>query len=121
MLQDRATSNESYERFIRRVVTAREVWGLKSSAGWAICDSNEHDDRRVMPFWSDRAYARRAAVDEWADYEPAPLGLDDFVDVWLRGMDADETLVGTNWDANNCGAEIEPAELARRLIESTGV
>lgn len=68
-----------------------------------------------MPFWSDRADARRAAVDEWSDYVPTPLTLEQFLDPWLPGMRRDRVLVGTNWDAQNCGLEIEPDELARSL------
>jgi hypothetical protein len=118
MLQDRVTSEENHERFIRRVLEAGEVWGLKSSAGWAVCESTEFEDRDVMPFWSDRAYAKRAAREEWALYEPTPIALSDFIDAWLRGMSEDGTLVGTNWDAGNCGLEVEPIELARRLTDA---
>jgi hypothetical protein len=117
MLQDRATSIEGHERFIRRVVEAGEVWGLKSRDGWAVCPSNQFEDARVMPFWSDRAYARRAAKEEWADYEPTSLGLEEFLEGWLREMHEDGTLVGTNWDANNCGLEVEALDLAKELLE----
>jgi hypothetical protein len=61
MLQDRATSIENHERFVRRVLEAGEVWGLRSADGWAVCDFHDFAGRQVMPFWSDRAYARRAA------------------------------------------------------------
>lgn len=114
-MQDRETSIENHERFVRRVLGAREVWGLKSEDGWAICDSTEFSDRSVMPFWSDRAYAQRAARNEWAHYAPTPLSLAQFVETWLVGMSADRVLVGTNWDANICGVQVEPADLARQL------
>ena len=80
VLQVRAASIEGHERFVKRVVEAGEVWGLKSADGWASCASNELEDSRVMPFWSDRAYARRAAKEEWAAYEPTAIGLDAFLD-----------------------------------------
>ena len=115
MLQDQATGEESYARFVRRVVAGGEVWGLKSEDGWAVCDSSESEGRSVMPFWSDRAYARRAALAEWSDYEPTRLELAQFLDPWLVGMKRDGVLVGTNWDAQNCGLEVEPDELARSL------
>ena len=68
-----------------------------------------------MPFWSDRAYAQRAARDEWGHYAPASLSLAQFLETWLVGMSADRILVGTNWDFNFCGLEVEPADLAQRL------
>jgi hypothetical protein len=115
MLQDRVTSEQNHRRFIARVVASGEVWGLKSSAGWAVCDSNEND-ASVMPFWSDRAYARRAAKDGWSEYVPMMIPLDRFIDAWLAGMAKDGVLVGTNWDANNCGLEVSALELAKELV-----
>jgi hypothetical protein len=38
--------------------------------------------------------------------------------LWLKGMHEDGVLVGTNWDANNCGLEVEPPELAAELLEA---
>ena len=32
-------------------------------------------------------------------------------------MHEDGTLVGTNWDANNCGLEVEALELAKELLD----
>lgn len=117
-LQDRETSVENHRRFVERVRARGEVWGLKAKDGWAVCDSNETDDARVMPFWSDRAYAKRAAQDEWAEHAPTAIPLDVFIDRWLKGMHADGILVGTNWDAANCGLEVDAIELARALASS---
>ena len=53
-------------------------------------------------------------------YEPAPIPLDAFIDGWLKGMHGDGCVVGTNWDANNCGMERPAADLARELVEAIG-
>lgn len=118
-MQDRASSIENHERFVRRVLEARQVWGLKSQDGWAVCDSTEFSERSVMPFWSDRAYAQRAAREAWSHYAPATLTPTQFVETWLVGMSADGILVGTNWDTNNCGLEVEPADLAQQLATAS--
>jgi hypothetical protein len=118
VLQDRATSSDNHERFVRRVATSGTVWGLRGPDGWATCDSVEHEDAEVMPFWSDRAYAQRAARDAWADYVPTPIAFDDFIDKWLKGMHDDGVLAGTNWDTNNCGLELDPRDLARQLLDA---
>ena len=119
-LQDQADSQANYERFVQRVVESGEVWGLMSDDGWAICDSAEDTEDEepldVMPFWSDQAYARRAATGDWEEYVPTAIPLDLFIDRWLKGMHDDGTLVGTNWDANNAGLEIEAVELADALV-----
>jgi hypothetical protein len=119
MLGSQQNSIDSHRRFIKRVSESRVVWGLRSKVGWAAAPSNDHDGKEVMPFWSDRAYAARAAKDEWADYEPTSIDLDSFIDKWLRGMNKDNLLVGTNWNAHLMGLEVEPAELARELLEAT--
>ncbi len=117
MLQNQATSEENYERFIHRVRQSREVWGLKSPEGWAFCPSSEQEERDVLVFWSDRAYATRHAKEGWSRHKPAAIPLDTFIDRWLHGMHEDGALVGPNWDAHLCGLEVEPQIVARRLTE----
>jgi uncharacterized protein DUF2750 len=92
---------------------------LRSEDGWAVCASTEFEDTDVMPFWSDRAYAARAAINEWAAYEPASIPLDEFIDSWLKGMHENGSLVGTNWDRENCGMEIAAADLAQELLRAS--
>jgi hypothetical protein len=111
-----AEAQESHDRFVR---TAREsglVWGLKSDQGWAVCESNEYEETDVYPFWSDESLARAHCSEDWADFVPASLALDLFVDTWLAGMSEDGVLVGTNWDADLSGLEVEPDELAAELL-----
>ena len=109
---------ENHRRFVERVAASGIVWGLKNAAGWAVCDSNGEQGGDVMPFWSDRAYAVRAAVDDWSDYEPTEIPIAVFIDRWLQGMTEDEVLVGTNWDTSNRGFEIAAAELAEELVHA---
>ena len=68
-----------------------------------------------MPFWSDRAYAKQCAKEDWSHYEPTPIPLPLFLERWLPGMAADGCLVGTNWNAHLCGHEIDPLELKHEL------
>ncbi len=117
MQEEEEVSNESHRNFVERVVENEEVWGLRTEEGWVICDSNEFEDRQVMPFWSDRASAQQVATDEWAACEASSITIEDFIELWLRGMDEDGVLVGTNWDAELNGDEIEPAELAEELFK----
>lgn len=119
MLQDRATSESNYRRFVERVRETEEVWGLQSKEGWAYSESNEYEDADVLVFWSDRAYAQRHVQGEWSQHVPTPIPLDEFIDHWLRGMDEDGTLVGPNWDAGLCGLEVEPRDLAEKLTSDS--
>jgi hypothetical protein len=111
------SSIERHERFIQRAVTSREVWGLKSADGWAISTStaNGRAGRSIMPFWSDRAFAEQCAKEDWEHYAPTPIPLEPFLGRWLVGMATDGCLVGTNWNAQLCGHEIEPLDLKQEL------
>ena len=125
MFDLKIASKERHDRFVQRIVAAREVWGLKSDAGWSVSISTADTtkDKSVMPFWSDLAYAKQCAKDEWAIYKPTSINLDLFMERWLPGMAKDDCLVGTNWNARLCGYEIEPltlkAEIEARLKELT--
>jgi len=119
VLQDSATTESYYQRFLKRVLEFCEVWGLKHpDGGWAVCPSNEYEDIDVYVFWSDKACAARVAVDDWAEYIPERISFDAFVNNWLQGMHKDNCLVGPNWDANMFGKEVEPIEIAEQLVNS---
>jgi len=106
----------NYERFVDEANELDIVWNLKSSEGFAICESNEFDDAQVMPFWSLEKDAKAACNDGWEDYQPNPVRFDDFVDAWLHGMDEDGLYVGINWNADLDGVEIEPVVLIEDLL-----
>ena len=118
MLQDREISPANHKRFVKHVAASGVVWGLRSDRRWAVSDSNEFQETDVIPFWSDRAYAARAAKDEWSTYEPTQIVLSEFIDTWLKGMNDHGFLVGTNWDGALRGLEVESAQLAKELLEN---
>jgi hypothetical protein len=109
-------AEENHQRFVHDVRDSGLVWGLKSDQGWAVCESNEYEDTDVYPFWSSEAEARLHCQDDWADFVPERLALDLFVDTWLAGMSEDGVLVGTNWDEELSGLEVEPDDLAEELL-----
>jgi len=105
-----------YERFIEEVIESELVWNLQSENGFAICESDEFDDKQVMPFWSKEKDAKIACSEDWADYQPNPIRFDDFIDAWLHGMHEDEIYVGINWSETLEGVEIEPVILIEDLL-----
>lgn len=116
MLGLKQDSQDQYERFVKVVKKERIVWGLKSDSGWATAPSNEYEETTVLPFWSHKAYAKRLAKEEWISYKPVSIGLDEFIDSWLKGMNDEGNLVGVNWNAYLIGKEVEPRVLAKDLI-----
>ena len=115
MLGLTADNENRHKIFVRTVLKEGIVWGLRCDDGWAIAPSTMYEDASVMPFWSHRASAKAVAKEEWSEYEPTAIDLESFIDNWLRGMHDDGVLVGTNWNANLLGHEIEPFELAQAL------
>ena len=117
MLDDTIAVKQRHQRFLDRAFAAGEVWGLKSPVGWCISRSTKAatDGAEVMPFWSDRAYAQQCAREAWSEYEPTAIPLNEFLDRWLLGMAADNTLVGTNWNAHLIGFETTPQKLKEEL------
>lgn len=105
-----------YKQFIERVAATKLVWGLKSKTGWANSGSAENEEVGVIPFWSERAYAKICAREDWKRYSPAEVPLATFLEDWCIGMAENETLVGINWDANMRGREVDALEVALDIL-----
>ena len=103
------------DRFCARAAGAGEVWVLTEGEDCAVVESNDFEESEVMPFWSSREGAERAATGDWARYSPGAVPLDEFVASWLPSMDEDGFLVGPDWSEELEGDEVEPEELFRRL------
>jgi hypothetical protein len=111
------TDEEAHSRFIAGVVDGEHVWGLSTQDGFLACESDEAQERAVLPFWSDAEEAQeaqsaveRSAVDS--------IELFDFLFRWLPGMDDDDVLVGTNWTADLEGKEVEPIALQDEILDA---
>ncbi|MES2107662.1 MAG: DUF2750 domain-containing protein [Bacteroidota bacterium] len=116
MLQDIAIIDSKYKLFIERVAASKLVWGLKNKKGWANSESNDNEEIAIIPFWSDRAYAKACAKDDWKDYSATEIPLADFLEGWCIEM-ADEAIwVGVNWDTNMFGKEIDASTLALDVL-----
>ncbi|MGN0920370.1 MAG: DUF2750 domain-containing protein [Cellvibrio sp.] len=103
--------DENFDRFIVEALEQGCVWVLQAGEGYAVCGSENHDDMDVMPFWSQREFAEIHCKDDWADYQPLAVDVQEFLDDWLPGMHDDLILAGINWDADLIGEEIEPLDL----------
>ncbi|MFG0832057.1 DUF2750 domain-containing protein [Aeromonas bivalvium] len=107
----------NFQLFIEEVRESGQLWGLRYGEDWVVCRSAEFEDADVMPLWSSEGDARLHCVDEWADYEPELIDLEEFLDIWIGDLDEDDVLVGPNWNGDLEGQELEPIELAKALVE----
>ena len=125
-MQLKAESESNHQRFVTRVAESQAVWALEGPNGVIAFDSNAEDGDDegegegegsvdVLPFWSDAAYAKRAAK-ELDDAEVTEIALFDFLFRWLPGMADDGVLAGTNWSGDLAGKEVEPLELQDEIL-----
>jgi hypothetical protein len=117
MIQDASIIETRHKMFVNRVVQFNTVWVLESDEGVANSTANDDDDIDVILFWSDRAYSKAVAKDDWENYRPTEMTLAAFLEKWVVGMSKDNILVGTNWDANMFGKEIHPLRLALEIVD----
>ncbi len=112
--------SENLDRFVVEALAQGCVWGLQGADGWALCASEDHDDMDVMPFWSQEVFAAAHCHDDWKNYKPVAVELEEFLEDWLPGMHDDVVLVGVNWNADLEGEEIEPLDLLEEFDMEMG-
>lgn len=122
MLKNHIDVRLKHEKFIRRVCETNIVYGLESEEGFASSSSNDFEDEDGEPigiicFWSEKAYANSCIKNGWKEYKLTEISLSEFIENWCIGMDNDVLLVGTNFDQNMFGFEIEPFDLIIELVE----
>ena len=117
MLENTASIDAKYKQFVEQAAASKLVWGLKDKQGWANTDSSAEEEGDVIPFWSDKAYAKASARDEWKRYLPVAIPLTEFLESWCVEMAENNVLAGINWDANMFGKEVNALELALDILE----
>lgn len=111
-----------HEKFIKKVCETNIVYGLENEYGFATSGSNEYEDEEGEPteiicFWSEELLAKVCAKNEWKEYKPALVNLNDFIENWCIGIHNDGLLIGTNFDHHMFGNEIEGYNLILELID----
>ncbi len=111
-----SSSNAQYQAFIQGISESQQVWGLQSEEGWLVCASSDFENTEVMPFWVSREDAVKHCNEEWTEYEPAMVALAEFAGAWLAELDEEGILIGTNWDDQLEGPEMEPSQIVQDLM-----
>ncbi|WP_394203659.1 DUF2750 domain-containing protein [Shewanella waksmanii] len=106
-------------RFIENVKEHQIVWGLQDETGegWVVCDSSEYEDTDVMPIWSTQEQAKVHCSDEWANYQPAAIQLEEFLEYWVADLHDDGVLIGADWVADEECLELDPIVVAKSLVD----
>jgi len=115
-IQDQADALTNAENFLHQVLETKQVFALKhEQGGWASCESKDYEDTAIFLFWSTSEQAETHCVEDWKDYQPVEITLDDFINVWLQGLDKEDHMIGMNWEKGLFGLEVEPLDIAKKL------
>ena len=76
------------ESFLDVISETREVWLLEAMTGmFAMLE--DADGNSYIPVWESEASAKKAAVEDWSDYEVTQMGFSELA-VWLKELSRDE-------------------------------
>jgi hypothetical protein len=102
--------------FVTAARQAGHVWALGADdEGLVVVDSNQFDDIDVLLLWDSEEKAKAQCKDDWASFTPVEVSIDEILDDWVEDLNADNALLGLNWNDDNVCIEIEPTGLARAL------
>ncbi|KXF82414.1 DUF2750 domain-containing protein [Enterovibrio coralii] len=107
------------DKFVAASRSSGEIWGLHCKDGWVICDSAIYEETDVMPFWSTREAAAVHCVDEWEDFAPVAIPLEEFIEDWLVDLAHDAVMLGPDWGDDLSGEEVEPNDLVSKFLVET--
>lgn len=107
---------DRYDYFIRKVADFENIWGLNSD-GWALYGDDEGN--QVLPLWPEKEFAELCAVDEWRDYIPEAIGLENFLCKWVPGMTNDKTLISVFPTLETSGLIISPSDINKDLLDES--
>jgi len=99
------------EKFITDVKDNGVLWGLQYEDEWVVCDSQD-ETADVLPVWSSENAAKLLCCDEWAEYQPTAIPLDEFFEEWVNDLNEDGVLVGVEWDETLSGVEMDILDFA---------
>ena len=120
MFQDFITLKTRHLRFVKTVSDSEIVYGLKSKNGYTTSSSTQYEDDVGKPigmicFWAEKVRAKSCAKDDWKKYKVSEIPLAEFMENWCIGMANDGLLIGTQFDQNLLGHEVEPLDLILEL------
>ena len=104
--------------FVEKVRLSEQVWALGGEDGGVVgCESNQFAETDVLLLWESEDAAKAQCKEEWQEFTPVEINLDEFLDEWVEDLNEDSALVGLNWNDDQVCVEIEPVGLARALSE----
>ncbi len=116
MSQHSMKTKGNHQAFIKKICETGVVWCLKNSDGLATSNSTVYEGRKgaqigLFCFWSEKKLAQDCVLDNWDDYTPNQIPLSEFIEDWCLGISNDGFMVGSNFDQNMIGSEVDALDL----------
>lgn len=104
--------DQRFNLFLALAVKHKAVWTLADEQG---CLMIAEQDDHYLPAWPLEAFAKEAAVEEWASMAPLQITLEEWLAKWAPGMAKDGYEVAVFPDMEGNSTIIDPEELAVEL------
>lgn len=76
------------ETFLETIAETRKIWLLEAMTGmFAMLEDS--DGNSYIPVWDSEEKAKKAATEDWSDYDVAEMGFSELT-VWLKELSRDE-------------------------------
>ncbi len=118
-MSSQTTINKEYQLFLNEIFTHQEIWLLESQEGMACHPSFEDNQQMCILFWSNGILAEAERDGDFENLEARNLSLAEFMENWLPGMDDEGVVCGLNWQNEEGGMEILPADLLEDLMKQS--
>ena len=109
------SAEQRYDYFISALLEHKKVWGLSGDGGWLVLPD---EDEEQLPVWPHAQLAQAWAMDDFADCQPKPITLEDWLNKWLPGMIEDGLLVAVCPGTDNDSISVAADELLDELRQS---
>jgi hypothetical protein len=111
-----------HKKFVQKICKTEEVLGLSKNGKYAVSKSVKYETDDSEPvvlicFWAEKARAKSCIESCWNGFEISSIPLAEFIENWCWGIHEKDELVGTAFDSNLFGYEIEPLDLAIEIID----
>jgi len=115
-MQQDPLAKKRHLEFVKTIVKKGKVYSIENEEGIASADAmlfetEEGQPKGMIFFWSEKRLAQAQCTAEWSTYEPKEIKLSDFLENVCIGLYTDKHIIGTNFDSELIGYEIEPLEL----------
>jgi hypothetical protein len=97
--------DKRYLHFIKVVADTTELWMIGDENGIATYSDNEN--KVIIPVWPHEIYAKACCVDEFANYTPESISLNDWIEDWLSEMEEVGQLIAVFPTPHNKGIVVD--------------